>query len=449
MAFINGKWRQGLHLEPPAGWLNDPNGLSYFNQHYHVYFQYDPKSAVGAGEKCWGHYRSRDLIHWEFTGTVFRPDILEDRSGVYSGSAIVHEDMLHIFYTGNVKEEGNHDYITSGREANVIHVTTKDGVTMSQKQVVLRNADYPEFCSCHVRDPKIWCENGIWYMVLGARSLENQGCVLFYKSEDLENWTYVDVVRKEDFGYMWECPDCFYIDGHRYLGLSPQGLEHEETCYQNVYASGYFNFDHCLENFKEWDKGFDFYAPQSFETPDGRRVMIGWMGIGDIPYANPTAELGYQHCLTLPREITRDKDGSLLQSPIKELESLRKSPLSLSDGAKKKVSLPFDLIAEVEKDFRIFLDENTKLTWSKGIISLEFHDAKVSGGRRVRKARLEECKDLRIIADYSSLEIYLNGGSVVFSTRMYPDSETISVGAEGIAVIVYPLNTMEVKYLGE
>ena len=95
------------------------------------------------------------------------------------------------------------------------------------------------------------------------------------------------------------------------------------------------------------------------------------------------------------------------------------------------------------------MDENTKLTWSKGIISLEFHDAKVSGGRRVRKARLEECKDLRIIADYSSLEIYLNGGSVVFSTRMYPDSETISVGTEGIAVIVYPLNTMEVKYLGE
>lgn len=238
--FIDGKWRQKLHLEPPEGWLNDPNGLSYFGGYYHVYFQYAPDSADGSGKKCWGHYRSKNLTEWEFTGTALFPDIAEDKDGVYSGSAIVNEGVLHIFYTGNVKHPGNHDYITSGREANVIHVYTEDGITMSQKSIVLKNDDYPDFCSCHVRDPKLWSENGRWHMVLGARTLEDKGCILFYDSDDLETWTYAGVDLVDDFGYMWECPDVFELDGHRYLSLSPQGLAHTDTENQNVYSSGYF-----------------------------------------------------------------------------------------------------------------------------------------------------------------------------------------------------------------
>ena len=355
MTFIDGKWRQGLHLEPPAGWLNDPNGLSYFKNHYHVYFQYDPESAEGTVKKCWGHYQSQNLIDWKFTGTVLWPDIPEDRDGVYSGCAVVCDDVLHIFYTGNVKEPGDYDYITSGRGANVIHVSTKDGIHMSPKQVLLRNSDYPAFCSCHVRDPKVWFENDVWHMVLGARTLEDKGCVLFYTSPDLEHWIYERCVATGDFGYMWECPDCFKVDGHKYLSLSPQGVPHGDTDFQNVYASGYFKFDRNLDDgdgirtFKEWDKGFDFYAPQTFEAPDGRRLLIGWMGIGDIPYSNPTTAFGYQHCLTLPREITCGDNGVLLQNPMRELCSLRQNPVTLMDGEKKSVSLPFDMTAKVNK----------------------------------------------------------------------------------------------------
>ena len=79
MSFVNGKWRQQLHLEPPEGWLNDPNGLSFFGGYYHVYFQYAPDNADGSGKKCWGHYRSRDMISWEFTGTVLFPDTPDDK----------------------------------------------------------------------------------------------------------------------------------------------------------------------------------------------------------------------------------------------------------------------------------------------------------------------------------------------------------------------------------
>ncbi len=447
--FIDGKWRQSLHLEPPRGWLNDPNGLCYFGGFYHVYFQYAPDHADGSGKKCWGHYRSRDFLNWEFTGTVLFPDIPEDKDGVYSGCAVVCEDTLHIFYTGNVKHPGDYDYITSGREANVIHVSTADGIHMSGKSIVLRNEDYPLFCSCHVRDPKVWEADGKWNMVLGARTKDDKGRVLFYESHNLEHWSYVGSDAVDPFGYMWECPDCFSVDGHRYLSLSPQGMTHTETEHQNVYSSGYFQYDEKLNAFSEWDKGFDFYAPQTFEAPDGRRILIGWMGIGDIPYVNPTAALGYQHCLTLPREITRDADGALRQNPIRELCALRDEAIKPDGDNPLSVSLPFELVSPADHAFRICIDDAAELRWDGEIFTLQFFEDNVGGGRTVRRAKLDRCADIRIIADRSALEIYLNGGRTVFSTRIYPKQKKVKITARGIAPVIYPLRSMEVKYLGE
>ena len=449
MAYINGKWRQGFHLEPPQGWLNDPNGLCFFGGYYHVYFQYAPDNADGSGKKCWGHYRSPDMLKWEFTGTVLFPDTPDDKDGVYSGSAAVSGDVLHLFYTGNVKEEGDHDYITSGRGANVIHVSTKDGVHMSSKEVLLRNSDYPDFCSCHVRDPKVWFENGSWHMVLGARTLDNKGCVLFYTSDDLTDWKYFGSRSIPDFGYMWECPDVFKVNGHRYLSVAPQGLEHSDTKYQNVYQAGYFHYDSRLRSFTEWDMGFDFYAPQTFEAPDDRRIIIGWMGIGDIPYNNPTVSLGYQHCLTLPREISADDDGVLLQNPVRELLALRGENRALNFGESRKMKLPFELTANVNGPFSITLDNSAELNWDGGVFELRFADEKFGGGRTSRKAPLMKCTDIRIMTDKSSLEIYLDGGRKVLSSRMYPDDDSISISANGLDARLYELKEMEVDYLGE
>ncbi len=443
MSYIEGKWRQKIHLEPPSGWMNDPNGLCFFNGYYHVYFQYTPTSATGDGERIWGHYRSKDMLTWEFMGSVLFQDTPEDKDGVYSGSAVVVGDTLHIFYTGNVKEPGNHDYIKSGRGANVIHVTTTDGDTMSKKQVQLKNADYPAFCSNHVRDPKIWQEDGKWHMVLGARSLDDKGLVLFYESADLNEWTYTGCDSIEDFGYMWECPDVLTVSGHKYLSLSPQGLPHEEYDNQNVYSSGYFSYDEKLEDFKEWDKGFDFYAPQTYVTPDNRRIIIGWMGIGDIPYTNPTIELGYQHCLTLPRVVTRAEDGTLLQQPVSELEALRKAELQVRAGQDMSVALAFDMTAEVTGPFSVTLDGGLNVSWDGKEAVLQFLDDKMGCGRDVRKAHLTSCSNLRLIADTSALEVYLDDGRVVFSTRMYPASETVALRLEGLEARLYPLEAYE------
>ena len=436
-------FRQRLHLEPPTGWLNDPNGLCFFKGEYHVYFQYAPDSAEGRGNKCWGHFCSPDLIKWRFTGTVLFPDTPDDKDGVYSGCGFVKGDKLYLFYTGNVKEEGEHDYITSGRGANVILVTTEDGVTMSEKKVLLRNADYPDYCSCHVRDPKVWEEDGRYRMVLGARTLDDKGCVLFYTSDDLENWEFEEEVRAPSLGYMWECPDLLRFGEREYLSISPQGVPHEKYSFQNVYSSGYLALQ--TGKYTEWDCGFDFYAPQTFEAPDGRRLLIGWEGIGDIPYTNATTALGWQHCLTLPRELT-EHDGVIFQQPARELKSLRydERPIEYENT----VQLPFELEGRCEDSFMIQLGDILTLEYNGDDFAMRFTDLKASGGRDCRYAKIKGCKDIRVIADTSSVEVYLANGKKVLSSRMYPAGSEIKLLTKGVTGTLYRLNGTEVSYDG-
>ena len=410
-------FRQKFHLEPEKGWLNDPNGICYFCGKYHVYFQYSPENPYGKGEKCWGHWESTDMINWVFRGTVLRPDCPDDASGVYSGCGFVKGDTLYLFYTGNVKKCGNFDYITSGREANVILVTTKDGQHMSKKQTLLRNCDYPKNCSCHVRDPKVWEENGVYYMVLGARTLDDRGSVLYYTSYDLIKWEFQRQECYPNFGYMWECPDVIELGGKKILSISPQGVEHSEFSHQNVYSSGYF----CGENFMEWDYGFDFYAPQTFTAPDGRKIMIGWMGIGDIPYTNPTAELGWQHSLTIMRELTFADSGEICALPVSEMLSLRGECTKISKNTCLNSSLPFELDGKAGENFSLTLGDYLNMSYTNSIFTLTFLDKKVSGGREQRRVKLSSLSDIRILFDTSSIEIYLNGGQRVMSTRFYPD----------------------------
>ena len=107
------------------------------------------------------------------------------------------------------------------------------------------------------------------------------------------------------------------------------------------------------------------------------------------------------------------------------------------------------MVSTVDNEFTIVIDKAVELSWDKALFTLKFIDKDAACGRTVRKARLEECSSIRIIADKSSLEIYLNGGRVVLSTRIYPRHEKVEINTKGIAPIIYPLKGMEVKYLGE
>lgn len=442
----NAKWRQRFHIEPPDGWLNDPNGLSFYKGEYHVYFQYSPIAPDGHTPRGWGHYHGSDLMHMTYDRAVMMPDIPEDSHGVYSGSAIENDGVLHIFYTGNVKMIGDYDYVKAGRGANVIHVTTTDGSKMSEKQVLLRNSDYPDFCSCHVRDPKVWKEGDAWKMVLGARTLDDEGCVLVYESDDLITWKYTGKVYKEGYGYMWECPDYFEIDGKGFLSTCPQGMPHYETKWQNLNESGYFPVqgkleDSVLGDFTEWDMGFDFYAPQTFLDPQGRRILIGWLGMDNKAYGNATTDLGWQHCLTIPRVVTIAPNGKLRQQPIAEFDELKSNARRQSSGQTAEYPLPFELDGEPADSFSISLDGKLELSFDKEkqLFSMRFTDEKYGCGRTVRNAEIDSVRNIRVIADMSSIEVYINDGETVMSTRIYPDNDRVKLKVNGFEAQVWDI----------
>ncbi|RGF25116.1 glycoside hydrolase family 32 protein [Dorea sp. AM10-31] len=436
-------FREHFHLMPPVGWLNDPNGLCQFEGVYHAFFQYSPFDAEG-GVKMWGHYISDNMLDWKYQGVALYPDQPFDCHGVYSGSALVEDGKMYLYYTGNVKlEDGEYDYIRTGREGNTVLVSSEDGIHFGHKKQLMRNTDYPDDLTCHVRDPKVWKEQDTYYMVQGARTKEDVGQILIFTSKDKVNWKFKSRIEsKEPFGYMWECPDYFTIGDKKILSASVQGLEGGIWEERNVYQSGYFEVEgdilssYKLGEYKLWDYGFDYYAPQSFETEDGRRIHISWMGMPDCEaYTNLTIADGWQHCFTLPREIYV-KDGKICQRPVRELdykETITKTAENkLQADSCKAYDLKIDKIQN--NQFCIALAEELLLEYTDGRFRMRFTDNRktcVSAGRDCRYVETDEVTNIRVIADVSSVEVFVNDGEYVFSTRYYPDKYSINVQAEG------------------
>ncbi|WP_138419960.1 glycoside hydrolase family 32 protein [Aquibacillus sediminis] len=429
-----GPHRLHYHLMPPVGLLNDPNGLIYFQNNYHVFFQWNPfETAHGA--KFWGHYMSADMVNWEFAPIALAPDKWYDKNGCYSGSAIVHHDRLYLFYTGNVKDEQDN------RESYQCLAVSDDGITFEKKGPII---NVPEGYTAHFRDPKVFQHGNDWYMVLGAQTKTKQGQVVLYRSEDLETWTFLGPIAGSklnglgDFGYMWECPDLFQLDGKDILVASPQGLEPQGMNFQNIYQAGYFageidlqtqKFTH--DSFVELDRGFDFYAPQTF-TAGERRILIGWMGNAEEEGPpQPTVNHNWIHTLTIPREL-RWKRNALYQTPIKELEALRENEVSHQQLklTNQSIELPnvngnvFEIEVAISEwnanRFTIRIGKSV-LTYDDTNSVLTYERMGRDGQLESRACELEQLNHIRIFKDTSSIEIFANHGQEVFSSRQFDD----------------------------
>lgn len=430
-------WRLKYHLMPPVGWLNDPNGLCQYQGIYHIFYQYAPQQANGKALKGWGHYTTKDFLHYQKQPTALYPDQSIDRDGAYSGCAFVKQNQIQFFYTGNIKFEGEYDYINEGRGHYVNTFLSRDGFNFGEKKNLLKNEDYPDDLSCHVRDPKIYEEDGMYYMILGARTKQSVGCVIIYQSNDLEYWHYYTRLKtKTPFGYMWECPDFFELNQQKILMTCPQGLKQEGYHYENVYANGYFlvegTMDHLqLGQFQELDYGFDFYAPQTFLDQQQRRILIGWMGLPDIPYTNPTIANGWQHALTLPRVLTL-KNNHIHQYPLEEILAARQ--LQKSFNILKNQTYHYTSVVcqchlhSLTNKWNITLREDIQLSYHNQLLTLTM---KKSGyGRDVRHVEIESIQEIDIFSDTSSLEIFINHGEYVLSPRVYDDMKDICLAVD-------------------
>lgn len=440
-------WRQTFHIQPPTGLLNDPNGFSFFNGEYHLFYQWFPYGPVH-GLKHWYHTSSKDLVNWKNNGVALEPSLSFESHGAYSGSGIVKNDELFLFYTGNVRDE---NWVRESYQC--LAVMGKDNQIKKYSEPII--STIPEGYTSHFRDPKVWKENGQYYAVLGAQRMDETGCILLYGSKDLYEWNLLGEIKTgySQLGFMWECPDYFEIEGKGILLFCPQGLEPIGKDYQNIYQSGYLLGgkldveDRTMQHgeFVELDNGFDFYAPQTMQAPDGRRILVGWMGLPEIAY--PTDRNNWAHCLTIPRELTI-KENRIYQQPVRELKNLRKKSVTiestLSNQSKEFKGIS-GIAYELECDFtmltasiagvklRTGIEEETVFYYDNDKKELVFDRGKSGesfaidyGTKRVKSFSCKLLK-LQIFVDSSSVEIFVNGGTHVFTSRIFPlpDSQGI------------------------
>lgn len=460
------QYRPQFHFTPEKNWMNDPNGLVFYQGEYHLFYQYNPFGNTW-GHMSWGHAVSRDLLHWQHL-----PVALPEENGVmiFSGSAVVDRtntsglcrsadprdaSCLVAIYTGH----------TATRQTQNIASSNDRGRTWTKYPgnpvIDLGMKDF--------RDPKvIWFEPaGKWVMVA---ALPTEKKVRFFGSPDLKRWTALG-----DFGPagatsgLWECPDLFPLavegpeGGSRWVlvvSVNPGGPSGGSA---TQYFTGRFDGARFEPDNPGgpplWvDYGKDFYAMQSYSgipAADGRRIAIGWFSNWEYAGKEPTNP--WRTAQSLPRALTLSRAGGefrLAQRPVAELERLRAASYQLPghDAAAlnravaarsvrgETLEILFDLhphdAAEAGLKLRKGDREETVVGWQRGP-SRAFVDRTRSGATSFHAgfaarhtAPLGASRtgvQLHVFVDRSSVEVFVNDGEAVISERIFP-----SPGSDGL-----------------
>jgi beta-fructofuranosidase len=433
------EFRPDWHISPPQGLLNDPNGFIYHQGQYHLFYQWYPYACVHK-DKYWAHLTSKDLVNWQWQPVPLTPSDWFDSHGVFSGHALSQDEQLMLFYTGNVRIGEDRD-----RHTTQCLATSTDGIHFTKQGPVV--PELPPGVTPHIRDPKIIRHNDHWLMLLGAQREDEIGRLAIYRSDDLKTWTFLALCGDElgDFGYMWECPDFFTLNKQDFIVIGPQGIQSPDKSHTVPHHNGIVKAQldesgkALLSDFQHLDYGFDFYAPQSLQTPDGRRIMSAWMGLPD-EINHPSSDNGWVHQLTTLRELSYE-NGKLMQRPIKELATLRRAPVVVpadqscfdlhSKAFELKVSMAWGSTLRLHQSAQgyceIRLDQATRRLY------FDRSNTLIREGDTIRELSLPESDsvDLHIFSDTSSLEVFINDGEAVISARVFSDKDATQLSFEG------------------
>ncbi len=455
-----------FHLSSRSGWMNDPNGFSYYNGEYHLFYQYFPYDNRW-GPMHWAHATSNDLLKWKFQPAALAPDTKADADGCFSGSAIELDDGRQLlFYTGVLVTEKYGQYI----QHQCVAVKEGDEYVKYEGNPVLTSKDLPEGYSRYdFRDPKMFrLKDGTIGAVMCACK-DKDGRIAYYTSKDGFDWQFKGILAENNgrFGTIWECPDFFELDGRHVLICSPMNMRKTRTKYNSGNGTMALIGDFDEENTKllnqidqPIDGGIDFYAPTTMLTPDGRRVMIAWMQNWETIVYGSKDQFPWFGMMTVPREL-HIVDDHLCQNPIRELENLRRNKvvynnvevsdwMSLDGVSGRTIDMTVNIRPKENEDFSHF-----EIRFAQGedyLTSVRYRrtDSFVTVDRRYcgirnavinqRKMKVKETDGvikLRIILDRFSAEVFINDGEQAISTTFYtPQSaDGISFSSDGVAVM--------------
>lgn len=480
-AYVPDEQRPHFHLTPTIGWMNDPNGFSLYQGEYHLFYQYHPYSTEW-GPMHWGHVKTRDFIRWERLPVALAPDTEYDKNGCFSGSAIeLPNGQQLLLYTG-VRQLRKKNGELRDRQTQCVAIG--DGVNYEKYEAnpVITAKDLPEGGSpSDFRDPKVWKEGDTYYAVVGNRPSDESGSILLYESKDCFHWQFDGVLASchNQYGRMWECPDFFPLDGKHVLLVSPQemnaiGMEFHAGNGTVCLIGEYDKQKHHLlrENMQAIDYGLDFYAPQTLETPDGRRVMIAWMQNWETSGCQPSKTRIFGE-MTLPRELSV-KNGRLFQTPVRELEGYRKHRtiykrvlLSGMTTLQNVRGRAIDLTVSVRP-----ANENAVYRWFKiNVASDGEHMTTIRYKPEENAIRIDRTHSgfphdivnvrdfsvrfqqgeikLRLVLDLHSLELFINDGEQAATAKIYTDTKADAISFEADGNVLIDVEKYDLVFGGE
>jgi fructan beta-fructosidase len=467
MPTINGDYynephRPQIHFSPQAKWMNDPNGMVYYNGTYHLFYQYNPDSTVW-GPMHWGHATSKDLVHWDHQPIALYPDTL---GTIFSGSAVADVNNTSGFGTNGkvplVAIFTHHDVKGETAGSNTFQnqslaYSTDEGKTWTKyaNNPVIKNPGIRDF-----RDPKVfWYEAGKrWIMTLAT--LDH---ITFYSSPDLKDWTKESEFGKTvgAHGGVWECPDLFPLDynGDKIwvlvVNLNPGGPNGGSA---TQYFTGKFD-GHTFTPFQtdtRWlDYGPDEYAGITFSNTGDRKIFLGWMSNWQYAGVVPTAK--WRSAMTIPRELAVEKVGDkylVTSQPVKELSAIEKNPITVTDvpvtnynltektGKLKgpaRISFTADKLQPFTITFSNDAGEKVMIGYDK-TANQYFIDRTNSGKINFEKGFAakhtaprfsnKESVDVTLIIDNASVELFADNGLSVMTEIFFPNSPYTNVNIQ-------------------
>lgn len=431
-------YRPKLHINPPHGLLNDPNGFCYFNDEYHLFYQWYPFGTIH-GMKHWMHLTSNDLYTWQEHGSKITPVEKYESHGAYSGAAFIEGNTAHLFYTGNIKNGDERD------ATQCLATLHKDNqVIKSPHNPII--SSFPQGYTGHVRDPKIIKHDDIYYMLLGAqREKDLKGSIIVYCSNNLVDWTLegelaIDIDADFNQAFMFECPDLLEVDGQDVLIFSPQGISPKREKFHNrynvVYCIGkvdWASLTFTVTHWDELDRGFDFYAPQTMANSPADPTLIAWAGTDNNL---PSEQYGWVNCLTAPRKlsikenkihqalvsidekhITATLEGEKLN--IGETVKLDSMSFLLDIDCAQASNLSIVIFDDLGNEFIFTIDnENKKLIMDRTHYN---HNPQKYEFGSVRSCSLnEKSNQLTLFCDQSIIETFSDQGRNVFTSLFFP-----------------------------
>lgn len=304
--------RPGYHLAPPALWCNDPNGPIFHDGWYHVFYQHNP-----FGDRWehmhWGHARSRDLAHWEHLPIALAPAKTQGEDHVFSGSAAVNgRGEVMLFYTSIGKRQPEQwGAVAIDEELRLWRRLASNPILTEAAHGATTIDDW--------RDPFVFDAGDKKWMVVGGHRRGGQGCACLYEAVDdrLERWKYLGIAYEGEEPN-WECPNLF-LDGEQAVLLySPHGPVRYYTGQLDLATARFAPAQQGHVDF-----GGDYYATSACRGAHGQWLVWGWAR--GFPEGK-----GWNGCIALPREARVADDGRLLQTPARELETLRQgAPLEV------------------------------------------------------------------------------------------------------------------------